>query len=105
MDPWGSTWHATILTPHRGEDSTGEISCPPDFTHAYMPHRSWEAPIAVMEITTERLKAAGISHVRSQYDAKHVFPSLGRESLLKHVPRLAARAADVVASQLSLIHI
>ena len=55
MDPSGSTWHTTILTPHRGGSSTGETLHSPDFTLAYMPHRSREAPIAAMEITTGRL--------------------------------------------------
>ena len=101
MDPWGSTWHAGILTGPRGIDSEGNLSEPPDYTHAYMPHRSREAPIAVMEITSYRLSAVGISHIRNQYDGKHVFPSVGRESLLSQVPHLVKqkKAKDCCASK------
>ena len=46
---------------------------PPDYTHAYLPNRNREAPIAVMEIIVYRLRQSGVSFVRNQYDGKNVF--------------------------------
>ena len=72
---------------------------PLDYTHAYLPNRSREAPIAVMEITAHRLRQAGVSFVRNQYDGKHVFPSVGRVTLLKHIPQMIRREEDETAAK------
>ena len=73
MDPWGSVWHSTILANANENRSEHGAKMPPDYKHAYLPNRSREAPIAVMEITAHRLRQSGVSFVRNQYDGKHVF--------------------------------
>ena len=73
MDPWGSVWHSTILANANENRSEHGAKMPPDYTHAYLPNRSREAPIAVMEIMAHRLRQAGVSFVRNQYDGKNVF--------------------------------
>ena len=73
MDPWGSAWHSTILANANENRSEHGAKMPPDYTHAYLPNRRREAPIAVMEITAHRLRQSGVSFVRNQYDGKNVF--------------------------------
>ena len=88
MDPWGSAWHATILASPKDNNTTEGAQEPTDYTHAYLAHRSREAPIAVNEITSYRLKQAGVSFVRNQYDGKNVLPSIGRNTLLEQIPQM-----------------
>ena len=56
MDPWCSVWHSTILANANENRAEHGAETPPDYTHAYLPNRSREAPIAVMEIIAYRLK-------------------------------------------------
>ena len=98
MDPWGSVWHSTILAKANENRAEHGADAPPDYTHAYLPHRSREAPIAVMEIVAHRMRQAGISFVRNQYDGKNVFPSVGRKTLLSQIPQMKRREEDEIVA-------
>ena len=52
-----------------------------------------------MEIIAHRLRQAGVSLVRNQYDGKNVFPSVGRNTLLRQIPQMIRREEDEVAAK------
>ena len=98
MDPRGSVWHSTILAKANQNRAEHGAEMPPGHTHAYLPNRSREAQIAVMEIIAHRLRKAGVSFVRNQYDSKNVFPSVGRETLLNRILQMIRREEDEIAA-------
>ena len=52
-----------------------------------------------MEIIAYRLRQEGLSFVRTQYDGKNVFPSVGREMLLNQMPQMIRREEDETAAK------
>ena len=86
LDPFSKQWHAQLLAPVQATHCE----------HGYIPKRSRESAITVINIGTYRLANSGLSFQRDQFDLRNAFWSVDMDDLLSTVEQITEYPQDKV---------